>query len=492
MLRCFLFIQILILLLSVGIHSHAVTEGKLFRLHLSVEPTSLDPSLQKGSGAMFLTNALQLPLFLGDLKNPLKPGILKSCKWKNPTELLCQMTENRKWSNGNKITSVDVVRTFSYFQKKKDVLQRTDLIANINIVEAKGEFQVQFKLQNPDPNFQERLSSPLLAPIYSETFPDVSKADSLITSGPYKIQKWETKRKIQLTPNSFFLGHVNRPDVEFTFIQEDTTALMLYQKGQLDFLRRLPSAFMSSYEGKSDFFKVPLVRFDYVGFGPTLDKQQSLRKILSDSLKYDDWKTVLLARGRPGCFGIGTDLLPADPCLEFKSDALVKMKEQLKTMSFPRLELHYSTLGGEDHKRSMEWLQSEWKKNLDLPITVRGLDNALFQKEMNDSPASIFRFGVSLEHLSCLNALENFVKNPNYPLGFKQTLFINRIDELAKAKTLKAKADACEKALQYLIDERWIIPLGRIQIGVLMNPHWQGWTLTPLNYLDLSQLHWEP
>jgi oligopeptide transport system substrate-binding protein len=222
-----------------------------------------------------------------------------------------------------------------------------------------------------------------------------------------------------------------------------------------------------------------------------MENQKELRMMLSQSLQFRDWATILRARGRPGCFGIGLDLLLGDPCLEFKSSSLSSWKNKLRELTFPRLELHYSTLGGEDHKRSMEWLQSEWKKNLNLNVTVKGLDNALFQREMSENPPSIFRFGVSLEFLSCTNALENFLNIPRANLPFKREPLLGVVEQLKKRSNGVSEENLCQKALDTLLSEHWIIPLGRIHISLLVKPEWRGWTLSALNYLDLSQLHLE-
>ncbi len=469
----------------------AYAESPTFRLHLSVEPLSLNPSQQKGSGATFLMNTLQLPLFYSELDQRFKPGALQSCRWTSPLKLTCKLKEKLRWSNGRDLTAEDVKRTFIYFKNPDTKAVRADLVRNITDVKSNGNHEVIFELATPEPRFQERLTSPLLAPIYDTKFPAITQAATLVTSGPYQISEWQSKRKIVLKPNPYFLGgHPQRPVVEFYFIPEDTTALMLYEKGQLDFLRRLPTAYLSRYAGKPDFFQVPIVRFDYVGFGPSLAQQPELRKILSQSLQFDDWKKVLYALGRPGCFGIGLDLIQTDPCHSFNPTRLAEWRNLINKMNLPKLEIHYSTLGGEDNKRSMEWLQSEWKKNLGLNVSVKGLENALFQKEMIENPVSIYRFGVTLEHLSCHNAIENFLARPDRSLPFKNDVFLRMAEKLRQKGPTDSEEKLCQQALQLLLDDHWIIPLGRIHMTMLVKPEWKDWHLSALSYLDLSQLHW--
>lgn len=485
-----LFILTLLLTLF-GPQTKTLAEPPVFKLHVSAEPLSIDPSQQKGSGAMFLMNTLTLPLFRSDLGQPFQPGALKSCRWANKKTLSCQLSSGIKWSNGKAVSAEDIKRTFTYWKEPATKAARVELLDNIREVEVKSSSEVQFHLINEEPRFQERLTSPLLGPIASTQFPKIENADQLVTAGPYKVEKWEIKKRIRLTPNAFYQGHPQRPPVEFYFIPEETTALLLYQTGKLDFLRRLPTAYLKSYEGKPELHQSPLIRFDYIGFGPALENQPELRKILSESLRYEEWQKMLSARGRPGCFGIGKDLIKSDPCVSFNQADVKAAKEWLKKNKIPKLEIHYSTLGGEDHKRSMEWAQSEWKKNLDLYIAVKGLDNALFQKELMEAPPTMFRFGVALEHLSCANALKSFLHSPNRPLPFKQEPLLSIVRQLQAQKPSQSDAPLCEKALLALLEKHWIIPLGRIHTSLLVKPEWKGWQLTALNVLDLSNLHWE-
>ncbi len=461
----------------------------VFKLDLMVEPLTLDPTQQKGSGAMYLMNALQLPLFLSDLNNRFKPGILEKCAWLNSLKLSCKLVASRKWSQGKIIESSDVKRTFDYFKEEKTQSLRPDLVQNIKTLLTPNKNTIIFELNIPEPRFQERLTSPLLSPIFTTKFPRVEEGENLVTSGPYKIEKWESKNKIKLAINPYFNGSPKRPPIEFYFISDDTTAMLLYQKQQLDFLRRVPSSYIKSYSSKPEFHQSPLIRFDYLGFGPGMEKKEELRKILSESLQYENWAKVLQALGRPGCFGIGLTLIKENPCLNFKEKNIQQWKNILSKNKLPPLELHFSTLGGEDHKRSMEWVQSEWKKNLDLNISLKGMENSLFQREINETPPLLFRFGVTLEHLSCYNALERFIQFPKSQLPFKNTKLLNLIKQLAEQKPHVSEEPLCRKALDLLLTEHWVIPLGRIHLSFLVRPEWKGWSLSPLNYLDLSELH---
>ncbi len=470
---------------------------KTFRLHLSTEPLSLDPSKQKGASSLFLLNSLFSPLFKSDFENPFQPSILKQCQWTKTALILnCQLVPGLKWSNGQPLTSEHIKKSFDYLMTPQSKNRNPELVHNIKAVRAPKAAEVIFELQSKEPRFMEKLTSQLLSPIYDTQFPPLHEMSKLVTSGPYKIDRWQSKSKISLVPNTFYKGHPQRPNVDFYIITEESTALRLYENHQLDFLRRLPTAYIDRYQSTPDFKQAPIARFDYIGFGPALDQEPELRMQLSHSLDYQQWSQFLRARGRPGCFGIALDLTSADPCLNFEPEHFSLWKKALaqRIKPLPNLTLHYSTLGGDDHKKSMEWIQNEWMKNLNLKVSVKGVENANFQKMLHENPPTLFRLGVPLQHLSCFNALSSFINMIPTPLIFKQKQFIDKLEQLnqirTQANSKKSEDALCSSLLNELIDKHWIIPLGRIHLSFLIKPEWQGWSLSPLNTLDLSNLHW--
>lgn len=471
--------------------SFGTEDEHIFRFHLVTEPQTLDPAQQRGSGAMFLFNSLQLPLFRSEIENSFTPGVLKKCDWLSKTKLRCWLSDQIKWSNGEPITATDVKRTFSYLQDPKAKTVRLDLVANIKNITLTTPQDLTFELSAEDPRFQERLTNPLLAPLHATPTTWPKERGSLVTSGPYQIDQWIPKTKITLKPNRFFKGHPRRPPIEIFFIPEDATAQVFFQKGQIDFLRRLPTSMIRHYEKDPQFKQQSIIRFDYIGFGPQLDDKPELRKFLSESINFEEWQSLLGAEGRPGCFGIGMNLITADPCLAFKKENLTDWKKLLQNKNNPSLELHYSTLGGDEHKRSLEWLQQQWQQHLGLKVVIKGIENSIFIKEMIQDPPPLYRLGITLEHLSCYNALATFLANPDRPLPFKKEPLLKLVKELQHTKEKRREQLLCQESLEWLINGHWIIPLGRIHTSFLMKPQWKGWHISALNYLDLSQLHYE-
>jgi hypothetical protein len=98
--------------------------------------------------------------------------------------------------------------------------------------------------------------------------------------------------------------------------------------------------------------------------------------------------------------------------------------------------------------------------------------------------------GVSLDHLSCFNALESFMKSTSHTLIFKQKSILDKLSQLQNLNIHNSEETLCTSILSELLENHWIIPMGRIQASFLVKPEWKGWSLSPLNVIDLSELHY--
>jgi oligopeptide transport system substrate-binding protein len=280
-----------------------------------------------------------------------------------------------------------------------------------------------------------------------------------------------------------------------SIVTEDAVVLTLFQKGDLDFVRHLPVLYIRQYQDSPEFHKVPQFRFDFFGFGPALDAFPDLRKALSESLAYDEMQQLFSAAPRPGCPGIPAEMYAPPVCvnenLEDAKASLAKLKTQMtKTQtSLPALRLVYSKAGGEDHDRTTQWIQDQWRQKLGLEIVLQQLENKTFLHEITTNPPPLFRRGLSPDRPTCLAVLENFSKD-----GGENAFHINEpelettIIKLRENVSASIAQKLCHRGLSLLIDQHHLIPTGPLYFSILVQKQWTGWRLNNLNQLDLADL----
>jgi oligopeptide transport system substrate-binding protein len=477
-----------------------------FRFHLVSEPGSLRPWEQKNSVAgYFLSQITGTLLSYQDRK--LQGNLAEKCLFQNPTHVRCTLRKNLQWSDSSPLTAGDFVRAFQELSSPQNKAFRADLIfpiknarkvfqgelpANDLKVQSPTPLILDIFLEKPDPDFLFSLTSPLLAPLPAEKPPTIEelrkKPDLWKSSGPYTLDTWEAQKKIRLKNNPHFWKKTERPPVEILIINEDTVALSLYEKGELGFLRRLPTLFIPKFKGRPDYFEIEQFRFDYLGFSQRWKDNTDLRLALSQSLRYSDLQNLYHAKGLPGCPGIPAHLLSENICHTLKPDQAKQLWSNLKDKP-KKLELLYSRQGGDDHKRSMEWFQSEWKTQLGANVEVTGLENKIFTERLEKNPPDIFRKGIAPERPTCLSALEAFeTGNTENYIRFSQKEYDQILATLRTTTDESKKKKLCGRALHVLMDLAWIIPTGPIHFTILAQTRWTGWKLNELNQLDLSGL----
>ncbi len=487
----------------------AFSSSPSFSFHLHGEPYSLDPIQVAGSSGSYLFSNIFRGLYRYHPEKGLIPDEAEKCEWKSKLQLVCTLKTGLKYSDGSSVLAPHYVYNFRRLMDPNSKTVQTDLLLAlknaksvlnkekpvINLgVNAPDDRTLIFDFETHDPEFLYRLTSNALVPMAIGRPPDRENVKQAVYNGPYKVTEWIKGRRIKLEPNPYYPGHEKRPPVEIFMIDDDDTALRLYETGKLQLNRRVTTLDIPALEKRKDFFQIPLARFDYIGFGPELKNQKDLRKAFAYSLNYAEQQELYKALGRPGCPALPKSWLEKIPCLEFD---LKKAKQHWdkvpKELREKKWILGFSRQGGESIQKGMEWMQHQWKKHLGANIELQSMENGVYINLLKNRPPDLFRKGVGLERPTCLAGLEVLEPNnkENYMhLDDKQYNAI--LSQLKMAKTDQKKKQLCSQAAARLIAEPFLIPQGEIYFSMLARPQFKGWWINEINQLDLSELTYNP
>lgn len=498
-----------LLLLTLCLAPLQLKAESVFRFHLPSEPSSLAPNQLSNADVSFLFHSLYRGLYSYSKEKGLQPEGAESCKWSNNNLLLtCKLKSSHKWNHGEPITAHDYVRAWRELLSPRSKIIGSELLENVLNTKAilKSEKKPQdlgvtaiddrtLKIEfiKKDPDFFYKLSLVILAPIKTENFPLRENGQTLVSNGPYEIVKWKIGSRITLRPNKYFHPESAsaRPLVEVLFIEEDLTALNLFESGELQFVRRIPAQSFAQYGKKPEFHEVDLARFDYFGFGPELDEKPQLRKALALGANYAELKKIMNSPGMPGCPNLQEKYFDRMPCIKFDlAEAKKALKTSQKSESPPaRLKFTYSKLGGDSIVQMAEWLQGQWKKNLGLIVDLQPSEQGVFLATLRKQPPMIFRKGVGLDRPTCLAATEVFTNgNPENFLKINDPKYESLVATLAKQKSETQKKVHCRKAIEHLLAMNKIIPTGRFTHWMLASRKFTGWSINELYQLDLTHL----
>jgi peptide/nickel transport system substrate-binding protein len=174
----------------------------------------------------------------------------ESCAYDDPQTITCTLREGLKFSNGNDLTSSDVLFSLQRNIAIADPLGSAVLLGSISngdetapalaegAIETPDDLTVVFHLNQPDTTFLKLLSTATTSIVDEETFPadKLLADDQVVGSGPYMISQYKPGEQAVLEANPDYDGE-RTPQAEQVFVQyfKDTAPLKTaIETGQVD------------------------------------------------------------------------------------------------------------------------------------------------------------------------------------------------------------------------------------------------------------------
>lgn len=142
------------------------------------------------------------------------------CEVNSPTKVTCELKPDLKFSNGNELTSSDVLFSFKRNIEIADPNGSSVLLGSIANGDAKkpglapgaiktpNDTTIVFKLNAPDTTFLKVLTTATTSIVDEETFPakKLQADDKVIGSGPYALAQYKPKEQTVLEANANYTG----------------------------------------------------------------------------------------------------------------------------------------------------------------------------------------------------------------------------------------------------------------------------------------------
>lgn len=170
-----------------------------------------------------------------------------------------ELVENAVFHDGTPLTADDVVWTFNRLRDPESGYPTVDLYSNIAAVEATGEYQVTFTLENTNPFFLFDLSDNHALIIRDET-EDASavEPEDFNGTGPFRVESYDPEARIEMVANEDYWAE-GQPQVdrlEIIFFGDRTASVDALRAGQVDLAMSLPTPLYQELEGTSGLERV--------------------------------------------------------------------------------------------------------------------------------------------------------------------------------------------------------------------------------------------
>ena len=155
------------------------------------------------------------------------------------------LAEGVTFHDGSEFTAEDVVWTFDRLRDPDAELPTSTLYANIQNIEATGDLQVTFTLENSNPFFLFDLSDNHALVLKSGT---EDPATSFNGTGPFVVSEYLPEDRIILSANEnyFVEGRPKLETLEVIFFNDDNASADALRAGQVDLMLRMSTPLFNS------------------------------------------------------------------------------------------------------------------------------------------------------------------------------------------------------------------------------------------------------
>ena len=174
----------------------------------------------------------------------LEPDVAERWEELDDTTYVFHLRKGVKWHNkppvnGRELVAEDVKFSYDRFLTEKGNGDRY-LLDSVDRIEVVDRYTVKFFLKEPYVWFLNVLAYPrgmwIIAPEVVQQFGDVKKAEAVMGTGPFMLERYEPNIKSVFTRNPHYYrdGQPYVDGVEWLVIPDESTGLAMYRTGQLD------------------------------------------------------------------------------------------------------------------------------------------------------------------------------------------------------------------------------------------------------------------
>jgi len=482
---------------------------QILRFNLDADPPSVDPQLNTdSSGAMVINNTFE-GLMRNDALGKPEPAMAESVDIsEDKTVYTFHLRKDAKWSDGKIVTAEDfkyawlrgldpkVASEYAYqlyyIKGGQDYFKGKGKREDVGL-EVLDDYTLRVVLEAPTPYFLNLVTfftyMPVRKDIVDQKPEGWAKDPNLtVSNGPFIVSEYKMNNKIVLTPNE---NYWNRENIKLekmvlTMIIEGSTVLTAYDNNEIDVISgQVPVQEIPKRQMEDSTFKtLPYLGTYYYLFNvdraPTNDI--NVRKALSLAIDREAIVNQITKAGQMPATGFvpnglidskGNDFRVTAGDYDMSTKANIELaREYLAKAGYPNgqgmppVELMYNT--SESHKSIAEAIQSMWKENLGIEVTLANQEWAVFKTTRNMGNFQVMRsvwLGDYNDPMTFLDMWTSYSGNNNAQWRatedgkFPENKKFTQLIEESKLVSGEARDEKLYAAEKIMMDEAIIAPL---------------------------------
>jgi oligopeptide transport system substrate-binding protein len=377
-----------------------------FILNNGSEPQSFDPSLIQGVPEHRIFLALFEGLVVNDPKtSKAVPGVAES--WVVTPDGLKITFKLRKcaWSDGTAITSKDFVEGWLRTLDPATASEYAYMIGTVVKgadeynkgkgpregvgIKAVGDLGFEVTLKGPAAYAVDMMShyafSPLPMHALAKYGDEWVRPGKFVGNGPFTLKEWRPQEYVlvEKNPKYWDAKSVKLKTIKFLPIEDNRTAYNMFKNKEIDWATTVPNDLIDEVKLRKDYQVGPQFSTYYMLYNVTRKPLDDVRVRKALAMAID--KKGLVDRITKGGQLVADTVIPPNAGFVSPKGASYNPEEARKLLAaagypdgkgFPAMTVIYNT--SDNHKKIMEYVQAEWKKNLGIEFSLRNLEWTTF------------------------------------------------------------------------------------------------------------------
>lgn len=288
---------------------------------------------------------------------------------------------------------------------------------------------------------------------------------NLVSLGPFVLEEWRHEYRLVLRANErYWAGRPALDRITAYMVEEDSTALVLFEQGLLD-LVKLPPLEIRRYEKRPEYRRQPLLRGYYYGFNVRAKPFDDARVRRAFALAIDRAEFPGLLRGgeQPWPSWIPPGMPHANPALGLGFDP-VRARALLREAGVDPATLAPVRIvfnSDQTHKLVAEKVQALWREHLGVRVELVNREWKVFLKELSTDPPPVFRLGWGADFPDPDNFMNLFTSySDNNHTGWANAQYDELIERAAREADPERRQGLYDQAQRILCEQDVpIVPL---------------------------------
>jgi oligopeptide transport system substrate-binding protein len=494
-------------------------------LNLTNEPATLDPR----KGGDLISSHMHFLLFEGLVRlnkdNSVIPALAKSFEISADGTVYTFLLRDAVWSNGTPITAFDFEKSWKDIldpsfpsvnahllypiKNAKDAKQGKVPLCEVGIV-AKDAKTFTVTLEKPTPYFLDLISFCVFFPVnrqIDEEYPDWAHnaGNHYISNGPFILKEWKHNNEIVVVKNPLYWdqNRVRTNAIHFSMIDNEMTALQMFENGELDMLgdplSPLPIDALPSLKKKNKVFTHPsagttMISFNVdafpfnnmkirKAFAYAIDRESIVKNITQmNEIVATNAIPPVLKNNRNRAFFKDSDIAQAKVLLEEGMQELGITKDV-----FDNVVYYYAAT--DVYHKIAQAIQQQWQSALGVKIRIENFEQKVLMDKLVKRD---YVFAQSLwlaQYNDQMNILERFKSKTNaknYP-NWENPEFIRLLEDSFYENGSK-RAEILEKAEEIFLSEMPICPIYHWDMVYIAQPYLNNAEITSIGDLIFENL----